>query len=64
SHALVLRSLTLMRELSPDYLSRFMSHIDALLWLEQANGGRLAVPQDIVRAEGDKPRKAARGKPG
>ena len=37
SHVLVLRSLALMRELSPDYLRRFMSHLDALLWLDQAN---------------------------
>ena len=34
SHALVLRSLALMRELSPDYLQRFMAQLDSLLWLE------------------------------
>ena len=34
SHALVLRSLALMRELSPDYLRRFMAQLDSLLWLE------------------------------
>ncbi len=38
SHLLVLRSLALMRDLSPDYLRRFLSHLDALLWLDQANG--------------------------
>lgn len=37
SHLLVLRALTMMRELSPDYLRRFLSHLDALLWLDQAN---------------------------
>jgi hypothetical protein len=37
SHMLVLRSLALMRKLSPDYLRRFLSHVDSLLWLEQAN---------------------------
>lgn len=37
SHMLVLRSLALMRSLSPDYLRRFLSQVDALLWLEQAN---------------------------
>lgn len=37
SHMLVLRSLALMRKLSPDYLRRFMSHVDTLLWLDQAN---------------------------
>lgn len=36
SHMLVLRTLGLMRELSPDYLRRFLSHADTLLWLEQA----------------------------
>ena len=37
SHHLVHRSLTLMRELSPEYLERFVCYIDALQWLEQAN---------------------------
>ena len=38
SHMLVLRTLGLMRDLSPDYLRRFMTHADTLLWLEQAQG--------------------------
>lgn len=37
SHKLMLRSLSLMRGLSPDYLRRFLSQMDALLWLEQTN---------------------------
>lgn len=37
SHHLVHRSLTLMRELSPEYLQHFVGYIDALQWLEQAN---------------------------
>ena len=37
SHMLVLRSLSLMRDISPDYLSRFVSYVDSLLWLDQAN---------------------------
>jgi hypothetical protein len=40
SHHLVHRSLTLMRELSPEYLSRFMSYVDALLWIDTAGGER------------------------
>ena len=36
SHMLLLRTLGLLRELSPDYLQRFMAHADTLLWLEQA----------------------------
>lgn len=38
SHMLVLRTLGLMRELSPHYLRRFLSHTETLLWLEQAQG--------------------------
>lgn len=36
SHVLVLRSLALMRDISPDYLRRFLDQLDALLWLEDA----------------------------
>jgi hypothetical protein len=36
SQQLVHRTLTLMRELSPEYLQHFMAQVDALLWLEQA----------------------------
>lgn len=35
AHGLVVRSLALMRELSPDYLQQFLAQADALLWLEQ-----------------------------
>lgn len=35
-HRLLLRSLALMRNLSPDYLRHFVSQMDTLLWLEQA----------------------------
>jgi hypothetical protein len=38
AHNLVLRTLGLMRELSPDYLRRFLSHTESLLWLDQAYG--------------------------
>jgi hypothetical protein len=36
SHVLVLRSLALMRGLSPDYLRRFLVHVESLQWLDQA----------------------------
>ncbi|WP_341893017.1 DUF2894 domain-containing protein [Variovorax sp. YR752] len=35
-------ALRTMHELSPAYLDAFMSHVDTLLWLEQASGGNLA----------------------
>ncbi|OYT93612.1 MAG: hypothetical protein CFE43_02515 [Burkholderiales bacterium PBB3] len=37
SHMLVLRSLELMRDISPDYLNRFMSYADTLLCLDQSD---------------------------
>ena len=40
SHMLVLRSLGLMRDISPDYLNRFMAHVDTLLCLEEAGKGK------------------------
>lgn len=36
SHMLVLRALALMRDISPDYLNRFMSYADTLLRLDPA----------------------------
>ena len=42
SHMLVLRSLALMRDISPDYVNRFMSYVDALLCLEASQ--KLALP--------------------
>ena len=41
SHMLVLRSLRLMRDISPDYLNRFMAHVDTLLCLEEAGKVKL-----------------------
>jgi len=38
SRRLVHRALASMRELSPDYLHRFVGYVDALLWLEGVNG--------------------------
>jgi hypothetical protein len=43
SHRLVLQALQALRDVSPDYLGRFMAYVDALLWLEQAGSG--AAPQ-------------------
>ena len=41
SHMLVLRALGLMRDISPDYLNRFMAHVDTLMCLEEAERMRL-----------------------
>ena len=37
---LATRSLQVMRDLSPHYLSRFVSYIDTLFWLENADRGK------------------------
>ena len=62
SHFLVLRALRRMRDISPAYLQHFMAYADALLWLEQADGGARPAPKNIVLGERDKKRKPARGK--
>jgi hypothetical protein len=49
SHMLMLRSLALLRELSPAYLQRFMAYADTLLVLEQAG---------MKKPSTSKPRKA------
>ncbi|AOW14173.1 hypothetical protein LPB72_06375 [Hydrogenophaga crassostreae] len=57
AHNLVLRTLALMRELSPDYLRRFMGHTESLLWLDQAYG-QLKQPAGKGRSlKNGKPRK-------
>jgi Protein of unknown function (DUF2894) len=61
SSNLVHRSLSLMRELSPGYLQRFLSYVDALSWMEQMNGGGALAGKDAHRA--GSVRKRARGKP-
>ncbi|MBS3995867.1 MAG: DUF2894 domain-containing protein, partial [Hydrogenophaga sp.] len=58
SHQLVLRTLALMRELSPDYLRRFLAHTDALLWLEQAQAKPPARPRAAAtKARATRPKK-------
>lgn len=62
SHRLVLRSLQVMRDISPAYLGRFMAYVDALQWLDQAGTASAAVPDHAARAEGDKKRKPGRSR--
>lgn len=45
SHMLVVRSLALMREISPDYLNRYMSYVDTLLCLDQGDKKSKLVPK-------------------
>lgn len=60
SHALVLQSLDLMRELSPDYLRRFLVNMESLQWLDQARE-RLA-RADASQAKPATPARRSRAK--
>lgn len=55
AHHLVLRMLGLMRELSPDYLRRFLGYSESLLWLDQGYA-RLKQPAAKARPARAKPR--------
>jgi hypothetical protein len=62
SGVLVHRSITLMRELSPEYLRHFLSYLDTLSWMEQMHGeGMLAADPSRVagrnRPHRNKPRR-------
>jgi hypothetical protein len=45
SHMLVLRSLALMRDISPDYLNRFIGYADTLLCLDHGEKEKLGNPK-------------------
>jgi hypothetical protein len=62
SHMLVLRSLALMREISPDYLSRFISYVDTLVHLEQSVKSKAVIPKIVTEGEGGKAPKVRRGR--
>jgi hypothetical protein len=55
SHNLVLRSLAMMQEISPDYLSRMVSYVDTLLYLDPGEKDvavkrKKATPSKAVKA--------------
>ncbi|WP_420476937.1 DUF2894 domain-containing protein [Noviherbaspirillum sp. ST9] len=54
SHMLVLRSLTLMRDISPDYLGRFMTYADTLLSLDRCEMEKPAPPKKQPTAKSSK----------
>ncbi|WP_353239226.1 DUF2894 domain-containing protein [Limnohabitans sp.] len=53
SHMLVLRSLGLMREASPDYLGRFMVYLDTLLCLDAPNASKPPTPKKRTATRSD-----------
>ncbi|CAM3628890.1 DUF2894 domain-containing protein [Bordetella sputigena] len=54
SSLLVHRTLSLMREVSPEYLHQFLSYVDALAWVEQATSVDLLSDKDRARGAGRK----------
>ena len=55
SHSLVLRSLAIMQDISPDYLNRFTSYVDTLLRLDQHGESRRAGSRRAVAEKADIP---------
>ncbi len=51
SHRVVLASLALMRDLSPDYLNRFMCYADSLLRLDQCSSETKASVKDTAKTK-------------
>ena len=49
SHMLVLRSLALMRDISPDYLNRFISYADTLVYLDAIENQKQARAKSAVK---------------
>jgi hypothetical protein len=62
AHRLVLRSLAMMRDISPDYLNRFTSYVDTLLCLEQCDDDKQATAKKAAEAEKIKKIKSRRVK--
>ncbi|HYF16921.1 MAG TPA: DUF2894 domain-containing protein [Ramlibacter sp.] len=60
SHALVLQTLELLQELSPDYLRRFVAQVESLQWLERAGVAYPAVRAKAPRDARSRGRRAKR----
>jgi hypothetical protein len=57
---LAIKALSNMRDLSPDYLSRFVAYLDTLFWLEQADGGTASQKNDKKPARSSGRRKPSK----
>jgi len=62
SHRLVLKSLATMRDISPDYLSRFTSYVDTLLCLDQCDKEKQASTKKTADSDSGKKTKSRRAK--
>lgn len=57
SHFLVLRALGTIRDIAPEYLEQFIPYVEALLWLDEADGARSQAQKNSARAEAGKKRR-------
>jgi hypothetical protein len=64
SHLLVLRALRRMQDISPAYLERFVGHVEALMWLDQAGVRSAAQPAKPGRAAAGSKARPARSRKG
>ncbi len=62
SHLLVLRSLALLRDSAPAYLSRLVPYVDALLWLDRVDHASKAPAKAAATGEANKKPKGSRAK--
>jgi hypothetical protein len=54
SHMLVLRSLGMMRDLSPDYLNRFMGYVDTLFFLDAAATVKVPTKKTLTASKSER----------
>jgi len=54
SHMLVLRSLGMMRDLSPDYLNRFMAYVDTLFFLDAAATVKVPTKKTLTASKSER----------
>lgn len=63
SHRLVHRAMSLMHEMSPAYLQKFMAHLEALMWLDRAQASSAPASRDAPKSKvASKSSKKPRGK--
>lgn len=63
SHAVVLRSLALMRDIAPGYLNHFMTYVDTLLCLNDAEKAPLPSTRTTAGGTSEKKPRAPRARP-
>lgn len=60
SHVVALRTLEQMREISPDYLHRFLSYVDTLARLDQSGAVPVAGKKPSAKVDPNKKKRAAK----